>query len=85
MRIEQRKVFIAFDGEEFETEEECVKYEETLADINSALKKIKQLCEAHKDGCSSCVLYNNNCRQCILRERYPSYWDLERIGIKNEI
>ena len=85
MTIEQRQVFIACDGQEFKTEEECVKYEEALADINFALKKIKQLCQAHKDGCSSCVLYNDNCRQCILRERYPSYWDLERIGIKNEI
>lgn len=84
MTVEQREVFIAFDGKEFKTEEECINYEETLADINFALKTIKQLCQAHKGGCSSCVLYNDNCRQCILRERYPSYWDLERTGVKND-
>lgn len=84
MTVEQREVFIAFDGKEFKTEEECINYEETLADINFALKTIKRLCNAHKGGCYSCVLYNNSCKQCILRERYPSYWDLERIGVKNE-
>ena len=84
MTIEQRSVYIAFDGKEFETEEECINYEEALADINFALTKIKQLCMAHKGECCSCVLYDDNYRQCILRERYPSYWHLEGMGIKNE-
>ena len=33
MRIEQREVFIAIDGKEFKTEEECVKYEQALSEI----------------------------------------------------
>ena len=84
MRIEQRSVYIACDGKEFETEEECINYEETLADINFALKTIKQLCMAHKGECCSCVLYDNSYRQCILRERYPSYWHLKGVGVKND-
>ena len=86
MTVEQRQVFIACDGKEFNTKEECINYEkfiDELADIGSTLKKIKQLCDTQKD-CTSCILYSEACEKCILRERYPSYWDLERIGIKNE-
>lgn len=83
MTIEQR--FIAFDGKEFKTEEECVKYEKSLTDIIPVLKQIRKICSEKQLGCQSCMFYNDSSDDCILREEFPEYWDLERIGNKNEI
>lgn len=86
MKIEQR--FIAFDGKEFKTEEDCIKYETSirdLPDIITSLKKVKKMCSENQLGCQSCIFYNDSLDDCILKEEYPEYWDLERIGIKNEI
>ena len=80
MKIEQR--FIACDGKEFKTEEECVKYEKTiseLTDIIPTLKKIREMCYKKID-CDSCVFRNNVSEYCLLREEFPEFWDLERIG-----
>ena len=80
MTVEQR--FIACDGKEFRTEKECIDYENfksVIIDTIPTLKKIKEMC--HKQaGCDLCVFYNNVPDNCILREEYPEYWDLERIS-----
>ena len=80
MTIEQR--FIACDGKEFNTEEECVKYEKTineLTDIIISLIKVKQICNKY-NHCHECVFCNEDTDNCILREDIPEYWHLERIG-----
>ena len=84
MTIEQR--FIACDGKEFKTEEECVKYEtfNKLKDIIPTLKTVQEICNKY-NHCHECVFYNDSSGDCILREELPERWDLERISIKNEI
>lgn len=84
MTIEQR--FIAFDGKEFKTEEECVKYEtfNKLKDIIPTLKTVQEICNKY-NHCHECVFYNDSSGDCILREELPERWDLERISNKNEI
>ena len=84
MTIEQR--FIAFDGKEFKTEEECVRYEtfNKLKDIIPTLKTVQEICNKY-NHCHECVFYNDSSGDCILREELPERWDLERISIKNEI
>lgn len=80
MKIEQR--FIACDGKEFKTREDCVNYEKTigdLPDIITSLKKIREIC--HKQAnCDSCMFYNDSSEYCLLKEEYPEYWELERLG-----
>ena len=77
-----KQTFIAFDGKEFETEEECVKYENlksVITDTIPTLKKIKEMC--HKQAnCDFCVFVNNASGNCLLKEEFPEYWDLERLG-----
>ena len=79
MTIEQR--FIAFDGKEFKTEEECVKYEtfNKLKDIIPTLKTVREICNKYNQ-CHECVFYNDSSGDCVLRENIPEYWNLERIG-----
>ena len=80
MTVEQRQIFIACDGKEFKTEEECLNYEKSvnkLTDIVISLKKIREMCHKH---CDFCVFCNKVSEHCLLKEEYPEYWDLESIG-----
>ena len=81
MKIEQR--FIACDGKEFKTREDCIKYETSigdLPDIITSLKKVKKMCSEKQLGCQSCIFYNDGSDDCMLREEFPEYWDLDRVG-----
>lgn len=81
MTIEQR--FIACDGKEFKTEEECVGYETSinkLQDIIPILEQLKNICR-NQVKCKNCIFYNNSDRDCMFTTgTYPKYWELERIG-----
>ena len=80
MTIEQR--FVAFDGKEFKTEKECIDYENlrsVITDMMPTLKKIKEICHKQTD-CDSCVFCNNSSEYCLLKEEFPEYWELERLG-----
>lgn len=80
MIVEQR--FIAFDGKEFKTEEECVDYENfktVIPNIITSLKKLQEICNKQAD-CDSCVFHNNFSECCLLNESLPGYWDLESVG-----
>lgn len=75
MKIEQR--FIACDGKEFKTREDCVNYEKTigdLPDIITSLKKVQKMCSEQQLGCQSCIFYNYDLNHCIFKEEYPEYW-----------
>ena len=81
MTIEQR--FIAFDGKEFKTKEECIAYEKfipNLTDIISSLKQIREICRNQKVCSNTCSFYNNCSEDCLLKEEFPEYWDVESIG-----
>ena len=81
MTVEQR--FIACDGKEFKTREDCINYEKTigdLPDIITSLKKVKKMCSEAKLGCQSCIFYNYDLDSCIFKEEYPEFWELERLG-----
>lgn len=79
MTIEQR--FIACDGKEFKTEEECVKYEtfNKIKDIVPTLKKVQGICNKQK-YCQKCVFYNSSIEDCIFTGGVPAWWNLESIG-----
>ena len=81
MTVEQR--FVAFDGKEFKTKEECIDYENlnsVITDIIPTLKKIREICHNQQTDCDSCIFRNNVSEYCLLKEKIPEYWDLERIG-----
>ena len=80
MSIEQK--FIAFNGEEFKTEEECIKYEASmneLTDIIPALQKVRKICDARMK-CEGCVFYRSSIEECLLTSDIPAGWHLRRIG-----
>lgn len=71
--------YIADDGTEFVTIRDCMVYENTLKDIetadNSGLKQalitIAEYCHKQID-CWSCPMLINN--GCILKSKTPDYW-----------
>ena len=77
MIVEQR--FIAFDGKEFKTKEECINYEKLLTDIIPSLKTLHEICDKQKH-CQECVFYNSSIEECIVAGDVPAWWELERIG-----
>ena len=79
---EQKPVFIAFNGEEFKTEEECVKYEKSingLTDIIPALQKVRKICDSQMK-CEGCVFYKSSMEECLFTSNIPASWSLRRIG-----
>lgn len=74
--------FIAFNGEEFKTEEECIKYEKSiseLTDIIPALQKVRKICDARMN-CEGCVFYRSSIEECLFTSDIPAGWHLRRIG-----
>lgn len=70
--------FIAFNGEEFKTEEECIKYE-GLTDIIPALQKVRNICDSQMT-CEGCVFYKSSMEECLFTSNIPAHWSLRRIG-----
>lgn len=80
MTIKQK--IIACDGKEFNTEEECVKYERAInkiQDVIPALRTIQEICNKC-NHCHECVFCNESSDNCILREEFPESWNLDRVG-----
>ena len=76
------KKFIAFNGEEFKTEEECIEYEAAmygLTDIMPALQKVRKICEA-QINCEECVFYRRSVEECLFTANIPEWWSLRKIG-----
>ena len=74
--------FIAFNGEEFKTEEECVKYEAAinkLTDIIPVLQKVRNICDSQMT-CEECVFYKSSMEECLFTSNIPASWSLRRIG-----
>ena len=74
--------FIAFNGEEFKTEEECVKYEAAinkLTEIIPALQKVRRICDEQMQ-CEGCVFYKSSMEECLFTSNIPEHWSLRRIG-----
>ena len=77
MRIEQRPVYIAFNGEEFKTEKECIAYEESnlLQDIMPAFITAQKICRNH-EHCEGCIFYDTSTDSCIFTGGIPSGWHI---------
>lgn len=79
MTVEQK--FIAFNGEEFKTEEECIKYEAAmngLTDIIPALQKVRKICDSQMN-CEGCIFYRGSIEECLFTN-IPAWWSLRKIG-----
>ena len=77
MRIEQRPVFIAFNGKEFKTKEECIEYEESnqLKDVMPAFITAQEICNNH-ECCEGCIFYNTSIEACMFSGTIPSGWNI---------
>lgn len=79
MTVEQ--IFVAFDGKEFKTEEECVRYEKSInkvQDVIPTLRTIQKICSAQMN-CEECVFYNSSIKECIFTGDVPEWWNLSKI------
>lgn len=76
----KRTIYISFDGKEFATEKECVKYEtfNKLKDIIPTLKTIQEICNKYSH-CHECVFCNEGSDNCMFRKDTPEWWDLSEI------
>ena len=81
MELITKTFYRATDGKEFETETECVEYEQKQKEVKSLLraaKRIKQICQIYTD-------YNDtNCKGCpfddkcpFRMKRLPYYWEVK--------
>ena len=77
MTVEQRPVYIAFNGEEFKTEKECIEYEESnlLQDIMPAFITAQKICRKH-EHCEGCIFYDTSTDSCIFTRGIPSGWNI---------
>ena len=76
MTVEQRPVYIAFNGEEFKTEKECIEYEKSnlLQDIMPAFITAQEFCRNH-EHCEGCIFYDTSTEGCIFAGT-PSNWSI---------
>lgn len=78
MEIITKTFYCATDGKEFETETECIEYEQKQKEVKSLLraaKRIHDICAFYTDideGCSGCPFGIND--KCPFRmKRFPNY------------
>lgn len=94
MKEIQTTIYVAEDGKEFITKEECLKHENKIADkkevikcFNTILDYCKRYCDEEADGylgyniCNNteCPFWNGCCKQNCLFESLP-YCDFNKIG-----
>lgn len=66
--------YVSDDGKEFDTKEECEKYEDVLASLMSFADTIRRYC-SDKDDCQGCPFgYGTD---CVFVNQSPEEWDLE--------
>ena len=71
MTVEQK--FIACDGRKFKTEEECVKYEKSISELQSmipTLRKIQKICDTQMN-CGECIFCDTNTKKCMFTQDVP--------------
>ena len=79
MTVKQK--FIAFNGEEFKTEEECVRYEKSInkvQDVITTLRKIQKICDTQMN-CGGCIFCDTNTKECMFTQDVPEWWNLSKI------
>ena len=79
MTIKQK--FIAFNGAEFKTEEECLNYEASIKKLQnsiSSLKIIQDFCN-EQPNCLGCVFGDTSTEECMFRKDVPEWWNLSEI------
>ena len=76
-----KQTFIAFDGKEFKTEEECIKYEKSISELQSmipTLRIIQKICDTQMN-CDECVFCDTNTKDCMFTQDVPEWWNLSKI------
>ena len=66
--------YVSDDGKEFDTKEECEKYEDVLASLMSFADTIRQYC-SDRDDCQECPFGYG--KDCVFVNCSPEEWDLE--------
>ena len=78
--MKEKTIFIAFDGKEFTSPSDCMKYEDAEKHIFDAFNIIKDFCShrAYCKGCPFCVDIKHSIigSQCGLRHSIPQQWEL---------
>lgn len=64
MKIITKKVYVAFDGKEFDNENDCKRYEkinEKTKKVLSVFPIIKSICEEMGGTCKGCYFFQDGC------------------------
>lgn len=76
MRVKNITIYEAYDGKEFDTEQECIDYENNNEEIMKARESarvLRDFCQNHNRNCYSCIFYNNNF--CKFDMDSPAFWE----------
>ena len=70
----EKSIWVASDGKEFATKEECISYEKLTClpvKVKKAIQNLRTYCQTR--DCSECPLNDNEKRDCSLRD-LPINW-----------
>jgi hypothetical protein len=69
--------YVATDGKQFETKEECLEYENHYSDLIKAMTAISKFCthmSLEKKSCQNCPFYRNSTDECIVNDYAVNSW-----------
>ena len=72
--MRKKVTYVALDGKEFDTENECREHEESRKDLINlyrAIDTIQNYCK--NSGCHTCPFFNGD---CIFTEDTPNNWEV---------
>ena len=83
--MKEIRKYEAFDGEIFDTETECINYENQFEEIKKAREAVKTImsyCASHETSCSSCIFNDPEQGECMFfSSSVPEEWTVAS-GIK---
>ena len=63
--------YVADNGKEFNTEEECKAFEESIINVDNAINTIMNFCKGM--DCDDCRFSGKE--DCVLTSNHPNYWE----------
>jgi phosphopantetheine adenylyltransferase len=69
--------YVATDGKQFETKEECLKYENRYSDLIKAMTTISKFCNhilSTDKHCGNCPFYRDTANECIVNDYATENW-----------
>lgn len=74
------EIYIAEDGREFQSENECLNYERESALSRKFLANLREICDyCCQNSCDECMFYDSCRNRCMLYSM-PAEWDLMERG-----